>query len=171
MTVVGLRLMRNVACLTALILAGLPGGALSAAHAETSTPAQSSGDTKTPAAAAPSAPSQTPPAPATSATPTTQGAAPAHDDTRPAAEAPVGKPGPTEIEPNGSPGIPDNATTESVTVPKRPILMVTGASSYDDAFKSVKASIEKVAAAMTKAGIKPSGHPITLLWFVTDLVA
>ena len=76
--------------------------------------------------------------------------------------SPDGKPHNTEIEPNGSPGIPDNATTESVNVPARTIVMVSGKSSYDDAFKSIKASLETLKTAMSKAGLKPSGHPITI---------
>ena len=76
--------------------------------------------------------------------------------------APSGKPQKNEIEPNGSPGIPDNATTENVDVPSRPIVMLKGQSTYDDAFKSIKTSLETVKKAMEKAGIKPTGHPITI---------
>ena len=76
--------------------------------------------------------------------------------------APGGPPENTEIERNGSPGIPGNATTEEVDVPARAIALLKGQSSYDDAFKSIKASIESVKAAMDKAGLKPSGHPITV---------
>ena len=47
-------------------------------------------------------------------------------------------------------------------MPARPLVMVSGQSSYDDAFKSIKASLDKVKAAMDKAGLKPSGHPITI---------
>ena len=67
-----------------------------------------------------------------------------------------------EIEPNASPTTPENATTENVEVPARPIVAVSGQSSYDDAFKSIKGSIETVKAAMAKAGLKPTGHPITI---------
>ena len=47
-------------------------------------------------------------------------------------------------------------------VPSRPVLMTKGQSSYDEAFKSLKTSLEKVKAAMDKAGLVPSGHPITI---------
>ncbi len=76
--------------------------------------------------------------------------------------APPGTPENTEIERGGSPGIPSNATTEDVEVPARPVAMLKGQSSYDDAFKSIKSSIDAVKAAMDKAGLKPSGHPITV---------
>ena len=67
------------------------------------------------------------------------------------------------LTPADVPGmVPDNATTESVQVPPRTVVMVTGKSSYDDAFKSIKASMDTLKAAMAKAGLKPSGHPITI---------
>lgn len=143
----GLRLVRHVACILALVtLSGL------AAVAQTAAPA-------TPAAKAP--PSATP---STGSSATTGSATKTPSTAEPpaATETPNGKPNNTEIEPNGSPGIPDNATTESVTVPTRAIVMVTGKSSYDEAFKSIKASIETVKAAMGKAGLTASGHPITI---------
>ncbi len=71
-------------------------------------------------------------------------------------------PAKTQIEPNAAPGIPDNATTENVNVPARPIAMISGQSSYDDAFKSIKTSLDAVVAAMAKAGLTASGHPITI---------
>ena len=76
--------------------------------------------------------------------------------------APGGKPQKSEIEPNATPTVPGSATTETVDVPGRPIVLVTGTSTYDDAFKSIKASLEIVKAAMAKAGLKPTGHPITI---------
>ena len=144
------------------------------AHAQTSTPAPA------PSQAAP--PSVTPapvtPAPTTPDTKTpdtktpvspppvvkTPGAPGEPDTKTPDSKtlAPGGKPDTTEIERNRTPSVPDNATTENVTVPARPIIMTTGQSSYDDAFKSLKASLDKVKAAMDKAGLKPSGHPITI---------
>lgn len=85
---------------------------------------------------------------------------------KPGDKAPLGAdvapPDKTQIEPNAAPGIPDNATTENVTVPARPIAMIAGQSSYDDAFKSIKTSIDTVTAAVAKAGLTVSGHPITI---------
>ncbi len=76
--------------------------------------------------------------------------------------APEGPRNDTEIEPHAAPGIPDNATTETVMVPARSLVMITGQSSYDDAFKSIKTSLLAVKAAMDKAGLQPTGHPITI---------
>ena len=139
----------------------------------------SSAGSATPAPASPSTatqPSATPPAsataPQTTPTPGTQSPQPTPVPTTPGATppatpegtplAPSGKPQRNEIEPNGSPGIPDNATTENVEVPGRPIVLLKGQSTYDDAFKSIKASLDTVKKAMDKAGIKASGHPITI---------
>lgn len=163
------RLVRRLAMF--VFLAAIPGlGAQ--AQSTTTAPSSPSAATATPkekeppkTLAAPAtpetkvSPSATPPAPA----PPTP-AAPAPAAKTPGADkmAPEGKAGNTEIEPNGSPGIPDNATTENVDVPSRPALMVGGQSTYDEAFKSIKASIDAAKKAMDKAGLKPTGHPITI---------
>ncbi len=141
---------------------GLVGG-LAVARAQTNAPAPS-------APTQPSGASQTPPAAGGTTTPPASGAAKTPDQAPAGAPqpppgpslAPGGTPDNTEIERNGSPGVPGNATTEDVEVPARPVAMLKGQSSYDDAFKSIKASIDTVKAAMDKAGLKPSGHPITV---------
>jgi effector-binding domain-containing protein len=119
--------------------------------------APSTPETSAPPSATPPAP---PPAPATAAPTAPAQPAPKTDDK--ALSNGTAPPDKTEIERNGSPGIPDNATTEEVNVPARTIAMVSGESSYDDAFKSVQSSIATVTAALTKAGLQPSGHPITI---------
>ena len=134
------------------------------------TPAQATPAPSTPATSTP--PSSTPPAPvppeAAKPTPGGQSPQPNAAPTTPGATpegtplAPAGKPQHQEIERSGSPGIPDNATTENVEVPARPIIAVKGDSSYDDAFKSIKGALDKVKAAMDKAGLKPAGHMITI---------
>ena len=120
-------------------------------------PAPATPDTTSPSAATPSTsatPAVTPPAPPPPKAATPGDKAPLGADTAP--------PDKTQIEPNAAPGIPDNATTENVTVPARPIAMIAGQSSYDDAFKSIKASIDTVTAAVAKAGLTASGHPVTI---------
>ena len=121
----------------------------------TPAPGPSTPNTSTPAPATPSpaTPSPATPSPATPGTSAPGSSSPSL--------APPGTPENTEIE-RGSPGIPNNATTEDVVVPGRPVAMLKGQSSYDDAFKSIKSSIDTVRAAMDKAGLKPSGHPITV---------
>ncbi len=131
--------------------------------APTIAPANPSPSTPAPATPAPKteAPSATPATPTPVPAPT-NGSAPADKVPDGKALAPGGEPSNTEIEPHAAPGIPDNATTENVMVPARPLVMMTGQSSYDDAFKSIKTSLMAVKAAMDKAGLKPSGHPITI---------
>jgi effector-binding domain-containing protein len=115
-------------------------------------------DTNSPASKA-AAPSSAPPSSVPAAPPAPAAAKPAAPGDNPQSD---GKPQNTEIEPNGTPGIPANATTEMVVVAARPMVMISGRSSYEDAFKSIKLSLETVKAAMAKAGLKPSGHPITI---------
>ena len=57
---------------------------------------------------------------------------------------------------------------ETIDVPSRPIVFVKGQSSYDDAFKSIKASQAMVKAAMDKAGLKATGHPLTIFTDTDD---
>ena len=142
------------------------------------TAAPASPTTTTPQSARPPTPVPTPaPAAGTAppvvpapATPTPPATSPATPSTAPKPNAtpegvplaPSGKKQTNEIEPNATPTKPESATTENVEVPARPIVAVSGQSSYDEAFKSIKASLESVEKAMGKAGIKPIGHPITI---------
>lgn len=143
-----------------------PSGTPAQGGATPAKPSTSTPPSSTPPAATP--PSSTPPAP-----PAVQGApSPAAGAKQPAPApaptpegvplAPGGKPQQNEIEPNGSPGVPENATTENVDVPSRPVVLLNGQSSYDDAFRSIKSSLDIVKKAMDKAGIKPAGHPVTI---------
>ncbi len=110
-------------------------------------------DTKTPPPTSATPPTPAPPPVPTTITPGTPGAT---------TLAPTGKRNPTEIEPNASPTTPETTTTETVDVKARPVAMLSGDSSYDDAFKSIKASLDTVKQAMDKAGLKPTGRPITI---------
>lgn len=175
MSLMWMRLVRSVSLAGMLLATSLAGAA-----AQTAPPAADAPKSATPKAAPSTpqttSPSATPPSTTTPATPTpaTPTVKPPPSPSAPAAKpettpaptpetgTPRGKPGNTEIEPHGSPGIPQNATTESVDVPARPAVIVTGQSSYDDAFKSIKASLETLKTSMDKAGLKPSGHAITI---------
>ena len=127
-------------------------GAAAVAAAQTTAPAPHS----------PSAPASaaTPEAPATSVAPAAPVPVPPPSQGKPL--APGGTPHTDEIEPNATPAKPGTATTETIDVPARPIVFVAGKSSYDDAFKSIKASLATVKAAMEKAGLKPTGHALTI---------
>ncbi len=162
-----------VACLAAQLAAAYLGAGAARAQANTpvpSAPTQPSGQTGASPPPATSSPSTSSPSTSSPATPSpaTPGKAPDVAPQAPALQppgkalAPEGTPNNTEIERNAAPGIPGNATTENVEVPARSVAMLKGQSSYDDAFKSIKTSIDTVKAAMDKAGLKPTGHPITV---------
>jgi effector-binding domain-containing protein len=127
--------------LISMILAGLT----SPAWAQTAAPTPATPGAVTPAPA-------TPPA-------TAPAAAPSDNKSLGNGTAPPAK---TQIENNAAPGVPENATTENVDVPARPIAEISGQSSYDDAFKSIKASIATLTATVAKAGLTASGHPVTI---------
>ncbi len=170
----GVRHLLTVACLAVSLSCGA-----AAAQTPTAAPAPVPPVPASPApvSPAPVSPAPVSPAPKTAAPATTTPPAPATPPAGPPptaaapdAKAPDGKalgtdsspPTKTQVEPNAAPGIPDNATTENVNVPARPIVMISGQSSYDDAFKSIKGSLDTVTAAMAKAGLTASGHPITV---------
>ena len=149
--------------LVAWLATALPLAAGTCARAQTNTPAPSAPTQPSGSQAGSSAPAAkpTPPPPAApNKAPDASPPGPAQPPGK--ALAPDGTPNNTEIERNAAPGIPGNAQTENVEVPARPVAMLKGQSSYDDAFKSIKTSIDTVRAAMDKAGLKPTGHPITV---------
>jgi effector-binding domain-containing protein len=108
---------------------------------------------------APATPSTTAPAPATPPADVPPAAPTDGKSQLGTSNAPPAK---TQIENNAAPGIPDNATTENVEVPARPVALITGQSTYDDAFKSIKTSLDTLNAAIAKAGLTASGHPVTI---------
>lgn len=99
-----------------------------------------------------------PPAAATPASPAPPAPAPGAESLGTGGEGPSK----TQIENNAAPGVPNDATTETVEIPARPVAEISGQSTYDDAFKSIKASLETLQAAVVKAGLTPSGHPVTI---------
>ena len=163
---------RLAAALLVLLLASVA-PAMGQTAAPPAAPAAPTDSAPTKPTAAPSSPTNATPPSATPATPVPS-AAPAPAPVPPQAPAtpsatpegvplaPSGRKQNNEIEPNASPTTPESATTENVEVPARPFVAVSGQSSYDDAFKSIKASLETVRKAMDKAGVKPVGHPITI---------
>lgn len=166
------RRVRNIGLAIGLALC-LGFGAAGHAAAQTAAPAPASppspASSTTPKDAAQPAPAVPKSAAPTPATPEPSPPAPSAtpgDGTKEL--APAGKPQTNEIEPNGSPTTPGTATSEMVEVPARPIVLLKGHSSYDDAFKSIKAAIQDVTAAMDKAGLKPTGHPITIFTDTDD---
>ncbi len=165
----GVRHLLTVACLAVSLSCGAAAAQTPAAAPAPVPPVPASPAPVSPAPVSP-APKTAAPATTTPPAPATPPAGPPPTAAAPDAKAPDGKalgtdsspPTKTQVEPNAAPGIPDNATTENVNVPARPIVMISGQSSYDDAFKSIKGSLDTVIAAMAKAGLTASGHPITV---------
>ncbi len=134
--------------LAAALFAG--GVSLQAAHAQTAAPAAEPGtpDSKPKSAE----PQITPPA-------TTPPATPATPPPKPETET-KGAP--------GVPGIPDDATTQVLDIPSRPVALLAGKSDWDSGFKSITKSLAAVEAEVTKAGLKQGGKPIAVFTETND---
>ncbi len=104
--------------------------------------------------AGPAAPSaETVPAP-----PASDQAAPAPDQGAPAPEATVPEPD----HDKAAPGIPSDASAETVDVPARSVALVAGDAQWADGFKAIVAAIEKVQDAVKTAGLKQAGPPFAV---------
>jgi effector-binding domain-containing protein len=68
----------------------------------------------------------------------------------------------------GVPGIPDDATTQMLDIPSRPVAFLRGKSRWDDGFKSIQASLATIAAEMAKAGLKQGGKPLAVFVETSD---
>src|SRR5579875_557688 len=120
-----------------------------------------------PSQPAPNTPA-TSPAPSTPApkapVPTTPGA-----PSTPAPAPPIAAPAPSNGGESGAPGIPSSgASTESVDIASRPAAILSGKAKWDDGFTAIKASIGKIEAALTAAGLKPAGSPLTVFTATDD---
>lgn len=97
--------------------------------------------------------------------------------TPPAAQAPAPEPGapppaaptapapaaPTVTGPRGTlvetPGDPSDV--DEVTLVAKPVAILSGQSSWDDAFKNLKGAFKRLNEELAKAGIAPTGRPLT----------
>jgi effector-binding domain-containing protein len=114
-----------------------------------STPAPA---TPAPPAATESAPAQTPAAPAPSQ------AQPAPAPASPATPAPAQQAGRTTLFPNPS----DPTGVEEGVLVSKTTVMFTGTSTWDEAFTTLKNTFTKLNEALKKAGIEPTGRPLTI---------
>jgi effector-binding domain-containing protein len=115
--------------------------------------------------AAPAAPAaEAAPATPTPAPPTSDQAAPAPDQGAPAPEATVPEPD----HEKAAPGIPSDASAETVDVPARAVALVTGDSQWADGFKAIMGSIAKVQDAIKAAGLKQAGPPFAVFLSTDD---
>jgi effector-binding domain-containing protein len=69
---------------------------------------------------------------------------------------------PEPDQPKAAPGVPSDATVETVDVPARHVALLTGDAEWADGFKSIITAIDKVEAAAKTAGLKQTGHPFAV---------
>ena len=92
-------------------------------------------------------------------------AAPAPSPAPPAATAPTIAPGTrTTLAPN--PGDPTNV--EEVTLPAKPAAIVAGISNWEQAFDNLKGVFARIEAELARAGITPTGKPLTVFVHTDD---
>ncbi|UVF19846.1 GyrI-like domain-containing protein [Microvirga terrae] len=124
------------------------------ALAQTPPPASPPAATETPAAPAAPAPSPAVPQAQGAQTPVTPApAAPA-----PAAPAPAQEAGRTTLFPNPS----DPSGVEEGVLVSKPTVVLSGTSTWDDAFTNLKNAFAKIDGELKKAGIAPAGRPVTI---------
>lgn len=124
--------------LTASVLAALAGPAV----AQSSPPAAA-----TPPAATPTTPALTSPAPTTPPPPT---------------------PAPPAVPSTGAVTQPDTSISQTLDVPARPALILSGKSTWDDGFKTITAAFAKLNEALAKNSIAGGGHPLAVFTETDD---
>jgi len=62
----------------------------------------------------------------------------------------------------GIPGVPDDATVQTLDIPARPVAFLRGKSDWDNGFKSIQTSLGTIKAELAKAGLKQGGKPIAV---------
>lgn len=91
------------------------------------------------------------------------------DSTTPAPAAPdAALPEPNQKASPGAPGVPGDATAETVEVPARPVALFAGDSEWSEGFKSITAAIAKVQDAVKAAGLKQAGPPFAVFLSTDD---
>jgi effector-binding domain-containing protein len=114
---------------------------------------------------APAAPS-TPPAAAMPAEPATPPSAAQEPSQTPATPSqPPAATARTTLVPG--PGDPTNA--EEVMLPGKPAAVLSGTSTWDEGFSSLKSAFRKVEEELTRAGIAPTGRPLAVFLQTDDL--
>jgi effector-binding domain-containing protein len=95
----------------------------------------------------------------------TQGTPPAPTPAPPAMPPPPGSTARPTLVP--TPGDPLDVT--EVTLPGRPAAIVSGTSTWDDGFASLKTAIARIEAELGKAGLRPAGRPVAVFIETDDM--
>jgi effector-binding domain-containing protein len=103
---------------------------------------------------------------------------PAEEQASPATPAPAAPaeagPGKTPETPpesdqqKAAPGVPADATAETLEVPARPVALLAGDSEWADGFKAIRTAIGKVDDAVKGAGLKQAGPPFAVFLSTDD---
>ncbi|VTZ49437.1 AraC family transcriptional regulator [Methylocella tundrae] len=88
----------------------------------------------------------------------------APDKAAPAPEATVPEPD----QQRAAPGVPSDATAETVDVPPRPVALLVGDAEWADGFKAITTAIGKVQDAIKAAGLKQAGPPFAVFLSTDD---
>jgi effector-binding domain-containing protein len=139
-----------------------------AAPAAAQTPAQvqSAPLAPPPSSASPNPPPAAPPAvPSTPPSATIQQAPPAV--TLQQAPGPGTTPA-VASRPTLVPDAGDPSNVDEVVLPEKPVLVVSGSSTWDDGLKNLRAAFGKVEAELARLGIAPTGRPVTVFVQTTD---
>jgi effector-binding domain-containing protein len=107
---------------------------------------------------------QTPAVPAPTAQAPAQPAAPA--PSAPSSSAPAATAG---ARPTLVPGAGDPVDVNEVVLPGKPAAILSGTSTWDEGFTSLKNAFRKIEEELTRAGIAPAGRPLSVFVQTDDL--
>ena len=127
----------------------------SGARAQTTTP---------PASPAPAAPAPAAPAPAAPSTPAPTPPAPS----TPVPATPTPAPPPVTAAPPADRTVPDTSISQTIEVQPRPVIVLSGQSTWDEGFKTLNDAFAKLSAAVGKTDAKTAGYPMALFTETDD---
>lgn len=170
--------LRRVALISAM-LGGLGAGPQWAlAQATPSTGAPAAPPPTAPATSAPAAPAPAPAAPAPApnqVAPATPAPAAPPTAAGSGATTPASPPAPsTEAAPGTNPTaptnrtVPDTSISQTIELQPRPVIMLSGQSTWDEGFKSLNESFTKLNEALNKNNIRSAGNPMAVFTETDD---
>ncbi len=95
-------------------------------------------------------------------------AAPAPAEAGPGKTAPAPETPPESDQQKAAPGVPADATAETLDVPARPVALLAGDSEWADGYKAILTAIGKVDDAVKGAGLKQAGPPFAVFLSTDD---
>lgn len=86
-----------------------------------------------------------------------------------APQAPPATPPPAASRPTLVPQQGDPSNVDDVSLPAKPAAVLSGQSTWEDGFKSLKNAFRTIEGELTRAGIAPAGQPITVFLETEDM--